>query len=169
MEELGLSKLEILKDKLEIATLEYLEELQKTVHEKYAKEIEGKIIDKNNIMYKYYFNEEISSARKDISADTMKFYKKLVLRVHPDKTSDENAQAAFIKLEEYKDTNNIDALQYFHDNIESEDLLEIILNYKIETGERKTVIQKINEIKNSYWYIYHTDSIFRSLFVDPKK
>jgi hypothetical protein len=163
MEDTDQSKLSILYSKLLSANFEYLEELEKIVKPQYEKKIENMVLDEKNPFYKYYF----SGNKRENSADIKKMIRELVLKVHPDKNNHEMAQNAFVKLEEYKNNNDIDTIKYLHSYIDSDDLVQIILSYVAEKKEY-TIEEKVLKMKNSWWFLYHTDLTFRSLFVPNK-
>jgi hypothetical protein len=161
--------LEQLKKDMVVASVKYFEALEKELVPKYSKEIEEKVLDESSIYYKYYFVKPLSI----VSGSVKKMYKELLLKVHPDKNNDKNANIAFVKLEHYKSDKHVLVLEYFYKHIDSDDLIATIINYVDKTNSDKkdadkTPEERLVELKGSWWYLYHSDSLFRSLFIPEK-
>jgi hypothetical protein len=159
--------LEQLKRDMDVASVKYYEALEKELVPKYSKEIEGKVLDETSIFYECYYGKRIST----VSESVKKMYMELLLKVHPDKNADKNANIAFCKLANYKSDKLV--LEHFYKHIDSDDLISIIINYidysnTREKGGDKTPAERLTEIMRSWWYLYHIDPIFRSLFI-PKE
>jgi hypothetical protein len=149
------NKLKELEASMKMATLLYLQELKKTQLNEFIEKTQGKELNKMSFLYKVYFPETESKNKT-------KQYKELLCKIHPDKNLDNITKStdAFTKLSNME--NNIKAIDYFYLNISSDKLVDLILEYK----EDSNIDEDLDLIKREYWYVYMTDPIFRTLYVN---
>lgn len=148
-------KLKELKESMNLATLLYLQELRKIKYETFVEETKNKSINEKSPLYSLYFG---------FNEITTKKYKKLLLKVHPDKNifCEQKATVAFKKLTDYKTNSKV--INDLYEFIDLSNLLDLITDFPIE----KTVKEQINLIKREYWYLYYNDPLFNYLFVEKE-
>ena len=133
-------------------------------------------------MYKYYFDLNFYTSFMGsldsellINSDLEKYkkmYRELMLKVHPDKNTNDsaNANVAFISLANYYSAGENKIIEHFFENIDSLNLISIIINYidKSKT-DQSNVKKQVEQMQREYWYMYKQDNTFRELFVTQEE
>jgi|SRR3989344_1407413 len=138
------------------AEYNYLRKLKEENMKKFNEETKDLVINKYDVMYKYYFIDidNIINIKKDIKQNIKEMYHKLILKTHPDKNNINKDIFVYIQQAyENRDENTIIKLS---NQLEKYGKIDISIIKKED---------EINKMKIELWYKWLYDPIFKNLYV----
>ena len=164
-------RLEELRNKKNLAELEYLQEMKKIKYHIFVELTKDKVLDTSSEYYNMFFSNNTEDKSGDYiseyTSDQLKIIKKILFAIHPDKNIDnkENATLATQKFNKLIDNKiNFDVISEIHKEIDND-----IISFILSLNEKNDDIEKsLMEIKNSVWYNYFKMPIISKLYISSE-